>query len=195
MRSSPSGFSREPVAAPPASDASPPGDTGGAAGARVKTARVPITFITGPVRSGKSTLAERLALATGGRPVYVATAERHPRDAEWQERLARHRERRGDRFELIETAVADGLSLEDVVASADASQTLLVDSLGTWLAHRISLQLAEGGESIDGDLLECEAQELCTLLARTRARVVIVSEEVGWSVVSIMRSARVAIRN
>ena len=52
-----------------------------------------VILITGGARSGKSKRAETRTRAFPGRPVYVATAE--ARDAEMDERIARHRARRG----------------------------------------------------------------------------------------------------
>ena len=53
-----------------------------------------IVLITGGARSGKSRRAEARAQACPGRPVYIATAE--ALDAEMEERIARHRARRGN---------------------------------------------------------------------------------------------------
>lgn len=51
-----------------------------------------IRLITGGARSGKSTLAERLAQASGREVVYIATAQAG--DGEMRERVALHRARR-----------------------------------------------------------------------------------------------------
>lgn len=51
-------------------------------------------LITGPARSGKSEWAETWARESGKTVIYVATATRNPDDAEWQERIQQHQNRR-----------------------------------------------------------------------------------------------------
>jgi Cobinamide kinase / cobinamide phosphate guanyltransferase len=53
-----------------------------------------VVLITGGARSGKSRHAEARARSFPGRPAYIATAEAF--DAEMEERIARHRARRGN---------------------------------------------------------------------------------------------------
>lgn len=59
-----------------------------------------IILITGGQRSGKSQMAEKLALEMSPNPVYVATA--HIWDEEFRERVRRHQERRGQQWTNIE---------------------------------------------------------------------------------------------
>ena len=54
---------------------------------------MPIIFVTGGARSGKSRLAEARAIGFGGPAIYIATAE--ALDTEMAERIARHRAARG----------------------------------------------------------------------------------------------------
>ena len=42
-----------------------------------------IILVTGPARSGKSEWAENLALESGKKVVYIATANENPHDLEW----------------------------------------------------------------------------------------------------------------
>ena len=59
-----------------------------------------IILITGGQRSGKSMMAERMALSMSPNPVYLATA--HTWDEEFKQRIARHQERRGPCWTNIE---------------------------------------------------------------------------------------------
>lgn len=59
-----------------------------------------IILITGGVRSGKSTYAEKLALELSPTPVYLATARIW--DEEFRQRVVRHQERRGPEWTNIE---------------------------------------------------------------------------------------------
>ncbi len=151
---------------------------------------VSLTLVTGPSRSGKSSFAEAL-VARGDLPVvYVATARAYPEDSEWVERLARHIARRPATWRLIETAAPNAVGLAEVVRSADASCALLVDSLGGWLADRMSVEFERAGE-LDAVALEAECDELLEACVASRARIVAVGEETGWGIVPEHRSARV----
>ncbi|MBS0497815.1 MAG: bifunctional adenosylcobinamide kinase/adenosylcobinamide-phosphate guanylyltransferase [Gammaproteobacteria bacterium] len=88
------------------------------------------TLILGGVRSGKSRLAERLALESGLPVTYIATATGD--DAEMRARIAAHRVRRPDHWQVIE----EPLQLASVVMQhADEKRCLLVDCLTLWLTN------------------------------------------------------------
>lgn len=59
-----------------------------------------IIMVTGGQRSGKSKMAERLALEPTGRAAYMATAQ--ALDDEMRERVRRHQARRGEQWVTIE---------------------------------------------------------------------------------------------
>jgi adenosylcobinamide kinase/adenosylcobinamide-phosphate guanylyltransferase len=123
------------------------------------------TFILGGARSGKSALAERLALALArpDRPVlYVATGQ--PTDADMRARIDAHRARRGDRFTTVEA----GAELADALREAPTSDAALVDSLGTWVAASAEL-------SVDAD-------GLTAALTAREGPTIVVSDEVGLGV-------------
>jgi adenosylcobinamide kinase/adenosylcobinamide-phosphate guanylyltransferase len=145
---------------------------------------VPLIFITGPVRSGKSRFAERLARDRGGDVVFVATSQPDPNDAEWTERIARHAARRPAHWRLVETARDGAPSLAEVARDADAAQTLIVDSVGTWLAARMA-------PGVDPAALEAEAQIVVDALLATRAHAIVVGEEAGWGIVPEYPAGRV----
>jgi adenosylcobinamide kinase/adenosylcobinamide-phosphate guanylyltransferase len=124
-----------------------------------------ITLVLGGTRSGKSSVAESLALAElePGRPVlYVATGL--ATDADMRERIERHRARRGDRFETVEA----GPDLVGALRSGPRDAPALVDALGTWVAATPDL-------AVDVDAL------VAALVDRT-APTVVVSDEVGLGV-------------
>ncbi|MEL6354744.1 MAG: bifunctional adenosylcobinamide kinase/adenosylcobinamide-phosphate guanylyltransferase [Cyanobacteria bacterium J06627_28] len=134
-----------------------------------------IVLITGPSRSGKSEWAETLATqiaANNSQPViYVATAQTNPKDAEWQARIERHRQRRPETWQCEEVPV----DLAGAILQPRAEvPCLLIDSLGTWLAN-----LIEQGD----DTWTKTQQQLISALVNTTADVVLVAEETGWGVV------------
>jgi adenosylcobinamide kinase / adenosylcobinamide-phosphate guanylyltransferase len=148
---------------------------------------MPLTFIAGPERCGKSGFAEDLARRKQLPVTYVATARAEADDPEWVERLARHAAARPPAWSLIETAAAPhGRDLSTVVLDASAASVLLVDSLGTWLADRMSAGLPQ----IDALALEADAHSLAEALTASPAHVIAVSEEVGWGIVPEQRSGR-----
>jgi adenosylcobinamide kinase/adenosylcobinamide-phosphate guanylyltransferase len=136
------------------------------------------------VRSGKSRFAERLACERGGEVVFVATARPDPGDAEWTERIARHVARRSAEWKLIETALDGAPALDELARTAAPAQTLIVDSLGTWLAARM-------GPGFDSVALEQETNAVASALLATRACAIVVGEEVGWGIVPDYPSGRV----
>ena len=130
--------------------------------------------MTGPVRSGKSTFAERLAHESGLPVVYVATAQPDPSDAEWTERIRHHRARRPAGWRLVETGSAGGIDLAGFVRSAPPGCCVLIDSLGTWLADEMQHEthaLSERTERLRAALRESTVEIIC------------VGEETGWGIV------------
>ena len=131
-------------------------------------------LITGPSRSGKSEWAEQLsdrtAKAQNQQIVYIATSQINSDDAEWQQRIAQHRQRRPDSWQLQEVPV----DLAGAIALHTATHCLLIDSLGTWLANLI--------EQDDADW-HLSQQALIAALAKTNATEILVAEETGWGVV------------
>jgi adenosylcobinamide kinase/adenosylcobinamide-phosphate guanylyltransferase len=127
-----------------------------------------VTLVLGGARSGKSAVAERLAVATARPVTYVATGPRADgADEEWRARLAAHRSRRPPGWATLELAPGGDLA----AALAALEGTALVDSLGTWVA-------GHAGLAVDGERL---AEALGERSAAGRPTVV-VSEEVGLGV-------------
>lgn len=127
----------------------------------------PVTLVLGGARSGKSRYAEALiAGLCAQQAVYVATAEAG--DAEMQARIAEHRARRGASWLTRETPL-------DLIGALDeaGARPVLVDCLTLWVAN-----LMQQGR----DVAEAGAR-LAAALARARAPVVLVSNEVGLGIV------------
>jgi adenosylcobinamide kinase/adenosylcobinamide-phosphate guanylyltransferase len=154
---------------------------------------MPLTFVTGPVRSGKSRFAERLAVESGAGVTYVATAQTDPSDAEWAARIAHHVARRPASWRTIETASPGAPSLAALAREGRAGAILLVDSLGTWLAAEMSARFAAGGETaaLDSDALDAECASVADALVASAAHAIVVGDEAGWGLVPPYPSGRV----
>ena len=126
-----------------------------------------VILITGGARSGKSRRAELRARSFPGQPVYVATAE--ALDAEMDERIAKHRARRGS--DWIEREVP--LDLVAALAETDGGGARLVDCLTLWLSNLLH---AERNWSQ-------EVTRLADALPRQRSPVIMVTNEVGLGIV------------
>ncbi len=138
---------------------------------------MPYTFLIGGARSGKSSLAVRLASAVDGPVVVVATAE--ARDDEMAERIRAHRASRPDGWETVEAPIA----LLEAVDGAGEDACVVVDCLTLWVSNAI-----EAGAS--GEEIDAEARTVTSILAARSASSVVVSNEVGLGVVPANTLAR-----
>jgi adenosylcobinamide kinase / adenosylcobinamide-phosphate guanylyltransferase len=140
------------------------------------------TLVLGGVRSGKSRWAES-ALAESldtDEPVhYLATGQAADSDRAWRQRVDAHRDRRPPHWSTVET--------EDVAEQLrrSANMPTLVDDIGGWLTATLDRHRAWEGGCISADI-----DELTTAVAEFSAPLVLVSPEVGLTVVAATTSAR-----
>ena len=129
-----------------------------------------IVLVLGGTRSGKSQVAETIASDFGALVTYVATARCEPDDTDFGNRIDAHRRRRPPAWRTVE----EPCDLPAALAAVDG--TALIDSLGTWLANA-----SEFAADVAG---------LCDALGAFPGDVVVVSEEVGLSLVPVPDVAR-----
>jgi adenosylcobinamide kinase/adenosylcobinamide-phosphate guanylyltransferase len=142
-------------------------------------------LVTGGVRSGKSRYAESLlsvdepvSYLTPGYPANPVA------DAEWAARVAAHQLRRPASWLTVET-----LALAEAVG--DAPGPVLIDCLGTWLTRLFDTWHAWDAEDAEwSQLLESDVSSLVSAIKGHKGDVVVVTNEVGWGVVSEYRSGR-----
>ncbi len=142
---------------------------------------MPRTLVLGGARSGKSGRAEAL-VADESAVRYVATGRRDAADAEWADRIERHRDRRPAHWTTVEIT-----HHRDLSAALRTPGVTLVDDLGTWLAgvfDDLAAWDAPRGtvtSAVDG---------LVAAIADHPGTLVMVTPEVGMSVVPESRSGR-----
>jgi len=124
-----------------------------------------LTLVLGGARSGKTTLALRLAEARTRAPVMIATAE--ALDAEMAERIARHRAERGLHWRTIEAP----LDLTGAIEALGPGELAVVDCLTLWLSNQL----------FAGHDVEAETERL--LAAMGGRNLILVSNEVGLGIV------------
>lgn len=137
------------------------------------------TLVTGGVRSGKSSFAERLLPSVA---TYVATGMPGGDDAAWRARLEAHRRRRPASWRTVETS--------DVATTlGNAHGAVLLDDVGNWLTRTLdALQAWNGGEWHEA--YEHRAARLVASIDDYPADLVIVTNEVGFGLVSPYASGR-----
>ncbi|SEG82059.1 bifunctional adenosylcobinamide kinase/adenosylcobinamide-phosphate guanylyltransferase [Marinobacterium lutimaris] len=134
-----------------------------------------IRLITGGARSGKSTLAERLAEESGLEVIYIATAQTG--DGEMSERVALHRERRPDHWQTVEEPLQ---LVETISRLQQPGHCLLVDCLTLWVTN---LLLSETD-------IQAQRELLYTTLANAKGEVILVTNETGMGVVPMGELSR-----
>lgn len=134
------------------------------------------TLITGGVRSGKSRFAEQCALQYGAPLCYLATAQ--ALDDEMDERISRHRARRGNDWQTLE----EPLALPQALARLDGNcNAILVDCITLWLTNLLLMR-----ERTDTGLEEMilgDVHRLATTLRGMETPVFLVTNEVGMGIV------------
>lgn len=123
-----------------------------------------ITLVLGGARSGKSAFAERIAASSAMPVTYIATAVVGA-DPDFAARVGAHRERRPASWETVE---AGGDLIGALERATDTTGTVLIDSLGTWVAA--------------AENFEVDSDGLCRVLAGRQGDTIVVAEEVGLGV-------------
>lgn len=135
------------------------------------------TLLLGGARSGKSSLAVRLAGEASAPVVVLATAE--ARDEEMAERIAAHRAARPGSWDVVEAP----LGVAEAVAGIPQDACVMLDCLTLWVANAM-----EAGS--DEAAIDDEAEAVAGALARRAPPSIVVSNEVGMGIVPMHELAR-----
>lgn len=149
------------------------------------TCRPRLVLVLGGAASGKSEFAERYAVSLGGTVCYVATAE--PGDQEMRSRIERHKARRPPEWGTREVAC----NLASQLRTDSMSDIILVESLGMLLTNHMAATPEGGLGTLElRTMLQEEMEGLIELSKSWGAVLIVVSEEVGLSLVPPTPSGR-----
>ncbi|WP_323786269.1 bifunctional adenosylcobinamide kinase/adenosylcobinamide-phosphate guanylyltransferase [Thalassovita sp.] len=126
-----------------------------------------LTLVLGGAGSGKSDWAENTVIQSGYDKVYVATAQAW--DEEMKAKIHRHQHQRGNTWSTIEAP----LDIVTPLSNARSGQVVLLDCATMWLSNHL----------LAGSDLATEEERFITALRECAAPVVVVTNEVGMSVV------------
>jgi adenosylcobinamide kinase / adenosylcobinamide-phosphate guanylyltransferase len=133
------------------------------------------TLVLGGARSGKSRFAEQICRDSGLSLHYIATGRAW--DAEMEARIAAHRADRGPAWTTYEAPT----DLVEALAAIDApGNIVLVDCLTLWVTNLMMEERAGA----------TEFEALAEAVSSAKARIVLVSNEVGLGIVPDNKMAR-----
>ncbi len=132
-------------------------------------------FLLGGARSGKSSLAVRLAADSGAQVRFIATASAG--DAEMADRIRLHRKERPAGWTTVDAPI----NLLAAVAAAPLEEFLVVDCLTLWVSNLL-------GDGVGSESVQRAADQVAEEMARRRG--VVVSNEVGLGIVPVNDLAR-----
>lgn len=136
-------------------------------------------FVTGGTRSGKSQYALDVANLYGKRKAYLATAE--ALDDEMQERIKKHRQRRGKDWTIIE----EPLGVNKVLVKIDGLYDVVVlDCVTIWISNLLTQYRGKEAAIIR------QVEKLAKAAKEFTGTLVMVSNEVGMGIVPRNRLAR-----
>jgi len=128
------------------------------------------TLILGGIRSGKSLMAEQMAIDSQRQVVYIATAKAV--DEEMERRIKLHRDRRPGGWVNLEEPIQLAQTLQ---SRAERQNCLLVDCLSLWITNLLV--------SEDSELLNAEVNALMRFLPGCPGDIIFVSSESNMGVV------------
>ncbi len=135
---------------------------------------IPVNFkglitISGPIKSGKSQLAEFL-IKDQKSITYIATSKPRDNDQEWEKKIMIHKNRRPNTWKLIEHPE----DICKVIESIGEHDSILLDSLGGLVEQHL-IQKDNEWDLFQRKFVNCFVMKnYC---------IIIVSEEIGWGLV------------
>ena len=140
-----------------------------------------VRLILGGARSGKSYYAEQLALNSGKKCVYVATA--YAGDSEMHQRIILHQQRRPKDWVTLEESLYLAKILQK---TAQEEVCILVDCLTLWLSNILFNQQGELQEVV----FQKQTAALLESIKCLKGEVILVSNEVGGGIIPMEAMSR-----
>ena len=142
-----------------------------------------IHLVLGGIRSGKSAYAERLAaeIAGPGPVLYVATGVAV--DAEMEERIQRHQQRRPQNWQTLEAPLNPVGALQDHSLSTVHFAVMLLDSMDVWVSNLMLRHEGTSRVELEARIVGA-ARRFADYIREMDHQAVIVSSEVGHSLVA-----------
>jgi len=138
---------------------------------------MPVQFLLGGARSGKSSLAEKIAIDSTLEVTYIATAA--ALDNEMSDRIKQHQNDRPSYWGTIEEEICLARVLSQL---NDVKNCIIVDCLTLWMLNLLTLE--------NKTKKELEVDLLIESLSTSKALIILVSNEVGNGVVPMGELSR-----
>lgn len=141
-----------------------------------------LTLITGGARSGKSKLAEQLAIESQLPVVYLATMEVWPNDKEGVDRVRRHKQRRPDNWTTLEVPLDVP---EAVKALCPGPAVVILDCISVFVSNLLLVRYEDGQDPYlyEGDIASAVDKLLSAIAESPEKKFILVTNEVGFGVV------------
>ena len=134
-------------------------------------------LILGGARSGKSAIAEKLAIGTSKSLIYIATAQ--VGDTEMKQRIELHQERRSAKWETVEEAIELTTAIKQY---NNEKYCIVVDCLTLWLTNLLLLNNEE--------IFSKQLNDFVDSIDELQADLIIVSNETSMGIVPLGELSR-----
>lgn len=137
-----------------------------------------VYFLTGGVRSGKSSYALSLAKELSAKVVFIATAE--ALDSEMNTRIKTHKKKRPKNWGVVEEPLDIGTVILKVHKKYNVA---IIDCVGMWVSNLMHKKMSDKG-------IEGEITKFVGTFSKSKMDLIIVSNEVGSGIVPGNQMAR-----
>lgn len=148
-----------------------------------------LVFITGAAKSGKSLLAEKIARRGNSNVFYLATMPELKNDQELNYKLNEHKKRRPDDWQTIEKQLAIH---EEIDRFKNENSICIIDCLSLYVSNIMLEKTRTYDYQSQTENLKNQIEFLIeTIKKQDKVQFILVTNEVGWSVVPENKSARI----
>jgi adenosylcobinamide kinase / adenosylcobinamide-phosphate guanylyltransferase len=131
-----------------------------------------LTLVTGGIKSGKSSWAQQQAEKLSGTRTFIATAQ--ALDDEMKDRIAKHRQARGDAWVTFEEPKDLVQLVDDITGRFDV---ILIDCLTIWVSNLLTIF------NMNEEAAAREITALSACLKRVAFKAFVISNETGMGII------------